>query len=58
MLHVVIKKAPPAQDRLSFQLYVRNDNRKAKLITLLSVCGAMDIDDPSPSVTIMMLGED
>lgn len=58
MLHFAIKGAKPGQDRLSFQLYVRNDNRKAKLVTLLSVCAALDIDDPAPSVTIMLPDED
>jgi hypothetical protein len=58
MLHQAIKGAKPEQDRLSFQLYVRNDNRKAKLITLLSVCGALDIDDPAPSITIMLPEDD
>ena len=58
MLHCAIKKASPQQDRLSFQLYVRNNNQKAKLITLLSVCGALDMDDPAPSITIMMPDED
>jgi hypothetical protein len=58
MLHCAIKKSRPGQDRLSFQLYVRNDNRKPKLVTLLSACGALDIDDPAPSITIMVPSDD
>ena len=58
MLHCAIKGAKPQQDRLSFQLYVRNDNRRPKLVTLQSVCSALDIDDAAPSLTIMMPDED
>ena len=54
MLHCAIKQFRPGKDRLSFQLYVRNDNRRPKLVTLLSVCGALDIDDPAPSITVML----
>ena len=54
MLHCAIKASRPGQDRLSFQLYVRNNNRSPKQVSLLSVCGALDLDDPSPSITIMM----
>lgn len=58
MLHCAIKQFRPGQDRLSFQLYVRNDNRRPKLVTLLSVCGALDIDDPAPSITILTPEDD
>jgi len=58
MLHCAIKQFRPGQDRLSFQLYVRNDNRRPKLVTLLSVCGALDIDDPAPSITVMLPEDD
>lgn len=58
MLHCAVKGTKAQQDRLSFQLYVRNDNRNPKLVTLLSVCSALDIDDPAPSITIMMPDED
>ena len=58
MLSCAIKKSRPGQDRLSFQLYVRNDNRRPKLVTLLSVCGALDIDDPAPSITILTPEDD
>ena len=43
---------------LAFQLYVRNDNRRPRLVTLKAVCGPRDIDDPQPAITIMMPDED
>jgi hypothetical protein len=58
MLRCAIKKSSRQDDRLPFQLYVRNDNTESKLITLHSVCGALDIDDPAPSITIMLPHED
>jgi hypothetical protein len=58
LLHCAIKQSRPGQDRLSFQLNVRNDNRRPKLVTLLSVCGALDIDDPAPSITILTPEDD
>ncbi len=39
-------------------LYVRNDNHAAKLIKLVATCGPLDIDDPSPAITVMMPDED
>ena len=58
MLRHAIKKADAQASRLPFCLYVRNDNRSPKLVTLHSVCGALDIDDPAPSITIMLPTED
>jgi hypothetical protein len=43
---------------LLFRLYVRNDNRRPRLVTLKAVCGPRDIDDPAPAITIMQPGED
>lgn len=40
------------------ELYVRNNNRQAKLVKLKAVCGATDIDNPAPSITIMLPEED
>lgn len=39
-----------------FQLYVRNDNQRAELVTLKSICGPND--DMTPCITVMMPGED
>ena len=45
-------------DSLRFQLYVRNDNRRPKLVTLKAVCAARDIGDPAPAITITLPDED
>ncbi len=52
MLRINIRKAPRHLDTLTFQLYVRNDNRKLKLVTLKAVCGPGD--DSSPCITVML----
>jgi hypothetical protein len=58
MLRFAIRKAAHGQSRLPFALYVRNDNRAAKLVKLVAMCGALDIDDPQPAITIMLPDED
>ena len=58
MLRFAILKARPAQDRLSFALYVSNDNHRPRLVKLLATCGALDMDDPSPAITVMLPGDD
>ena len=58
MLRFAIRKAAQGQDRLPFALYVRNDNRAARLVKLIATCGALDIDDPQPAITIMLPDED
>ena len=58
MTRFAIRKAKPGQTRLPVALYVRNDNQRARLIKLLATCGALDIDDPQPAITIMMPDED
>ena len=50
--------AGAACTRLPVALYVRNDNRRAKLVKLIASCGALDIDDPQPAITVMMPDED
>ena len=47
-----------ASDLILFRLYVRNDNRRPRLVTLKATCGAKDIDDPQPAITIMLPDED
>jgi hypothetical protein len=44
------------ESEILFQLYVRNDNQKAKLVTLKSVCGPGD--NASPHITVMLPNED
>ena len=57
MLRFAIMRSRPGCDRLPVALYVRNDNR-AKLVKLIATCGALDIDDPQPAITVMMPDED
>ena len=58
MLRFAILRSRPGCDRLPVALYVRNDNRAARLIKLVAVCAALDIDDPQPSITVMLPDED
>ena len=58
MLRFAIRKAQPGQARLPFALYVRNANKAPRLIKLVAMCGALDIDDPKPAMTIMLPDED
>jgi hypothetical protein len=57
MTRFAIIRAKPGVDRVPVALYVRNDNRAAKLIKLIAQCGPLDIDDPAPAITVMMLCE-
>ena len=58
MTRFAILRAKPGVDRIPVALYVRNDNRAAKLIKLVAVAGPLDIDDPAPCITVMMPDED
>ena len=58
MLRFAIRKAAQGQDRLPFALYVRNDNRAPRLVKLIATCGALDMDDPQPAITVMLPDED
>lgn len=58
MLRFAVHKAQPGQARLPFALYVRNDNRAARLLKLIAACGPLDMDDPQPAITVMMPDED
>ena len=58
MLRFAILRSHGHTDRLPVALYVRNDNRAARLVKLIASCGALDIDDPQPAITVMMPGED
>jgi hypothetical protein len=58
MLLCAIKANSDRADRMPFQLYVRNDNHKERLVTLHAACGPVDIDDPAPSIAIMLPEED
>ena len=58
MLRFAILRSRPGVQRIPVALYVRNDNRAAKLIKLIATCGALDIEDPQPAITVMMPDED
>ena len=59
MTRHAIRRARPGVDRVPVALYVRNsDTKPAKLIKLVATCGALDIDDPQPAITLMMPDED
>ena len=58
MLRFAILRSHGHTDRLPVALYVRNDNHRAKLVKLIATCGAMDIDNPQPAITVMMPDED
>ena len=58
MTRFAIMRSRGHTDRLPVALYVRNDNRAAKLIKLIATCGALDMDDPQPAITVMMPDED
>ena len=58
MARFAILRARPGVDRIPVALYVRNDNRAARLVKLIATCGALDIDDPQPAITVMMPDED
>jgi hypothetical protein len=56
MLRDAIGRAKPGTQRILYQLHVRDDNRRARAVTLKAVCGPND--DGSPCVTVMMPDED
>jgi hypothetical protein len=58
MTRYAIQRASPEADRMAVSLYVRNDDRTARLVQLIATCGPLDIDDPQPAITVMMIGED
>jgi hypothetical protein len=58
MARFAILRARPGVDRIPVAFYVRNDNRAARLVKLIATCGALDIDDPQPAITVMLPDED
>ena len=53
-----IIRRPPGCIRIPVALYVRNDNRRAKLVKLIAQCGPLDMDDAQPAITVMLPDED
>lgn len=59
MLRFAIRKAAArGLIRVSFALYVRNENHRPKLVKLVATCGALDVDDSQTAITVMMPDED
>jgi hypothetical protein len=58
MTRLGILRTRPGADRIPIALYVRNDNRAARLVKLIAICGPLDIDDPQPAITVMLPDED
>jgi hypothetical protein len=58
MTRFAIIRSRPGTDRLPVALYVRNDNVRSRLVKLVAVCAALDIDDPAPAITLMLPDED
>jgi len=58
MLRFGILRSRPGCDRIPVAFYVRNDNRAARLVKLIATCGALDIDDAQPAITVMLPDED
>ena len=48
MLNFAIQRSRPGCDRLPFALYVRNDNRAARLVKLTATCGPSTWTTRSP----------
>lgn len=58
MLRSAIKSGRSDGDRIAYSLYVRNDNRHPRLVRLIASCGALDMDDPQPAITVMLPDDD
>jgi len=58
MLRFAIKSGRSDGDRIVYSLYVRNDNRRPRLVKLVATCGALDMDAPEPAITVRLPGED
>jgi hypothetical protein len=58
MTRFAITRARPGTDRVPVALYFSHDGRTSRLIKLVAQCGPLDIDDPSPAITIMLPDED
>jgi len=58
MLRFAILRSRPGTDRIPVALYVRNDNTRSRLVKLVATCGPLDMDDPSPAITVALPDED
>jgi hypothetical protein len=59
MLRFAILRSRTGAWRVPVALYVRNsDTERARLVKLIAQIGPLDIDDPSPAITVMLPEED
>ena len=58
MTRFAILRAHGHTDRCPVALYVRNNNRAAKLVKLIATWSALDMNDPQPAITVMLPDED
>lgn len=59
MLHVaMLDKTAKGRSRLAFTFHIHYGHRAPRLIKLVARCGALDISDPQPAITVMMPNED
>src|SRR5436190_22855001 len=59
MLRFAIIRSKPGTSRLIVALYVRNsDSHPARVTKLIATAGAVDVDDPSPAITVRLPDED
>ena len=58
MLRFAFKRFCNGGNRIAYSLYVRNDNRRPRLVKLVASCGALDMDAPEPAITVMLPDED
>ena len=58
MLRFAFKRFCNGGNRIVYELYVRNDNHRPRLVKLVASCGALDMDDPQPAITVMLPDED
>jgi hypothetical protein len=58
MLSFAIRSSRDGSDRIAYSLYVRNDNRRPRIVKLVAACGPLDMDDPKPAITVMLQDED
>lgn len=57
MTAYAIRRSGRCSDRVTVRVYVRNDNRRHRLVELLAVVSALDIDDARPAITIQLPDE-
>jgi hypothetical protein len=58
MTRFAIIRSRSHTDRVPVALYFSHDGRTSRLIKLVAQCGPLDMDDPSPAITVMLPDED